>query len=114
MPSLVSYWLPWYADNSDNKTSCIFTFILDKGNVDQHSEITVSHFLCSLASPSPIHSTKSESTVTPSEEKAGYAIIHTEETESKTGSLLKMLHSSHYYWVLIASQTCWEVPQRLK
>uniref|UniRef100_A0A493TX59 DIX domain containing 1 n=1 Tax=Anas platyrhynchos platyrhynchos TaxID=8840 RepID=A0A493TX59_ANAPP len=38
----------------------------------------------SLASPSPIHSTKSESTVTPSEEKAGYAIIHTEETESKT------------------------------
>lgn len=38
----------------------------------------------SLASPSPVHSTKSESTVTPSEEKAGYVIIHTEETESKT------------------------------
>ncbi|KAM8795670.1 dixin isoform 2-T2 [Eudromia elegans] len=36
----------------------------------------------SLTSPSPIHSTKSESTVTQSEEKVEF-IIHTEETEAK-------------------------------
>uniref|UniRef100_A0A8B9BH48 Dixin n=1 Tax=Anser brachyrhynchus TaxID=132585 RepID=A0A8B9BH48_9AVES len=46
--------------------------------------IAVESHSSSLASPSPVHSTKSESTVTPSEEKAGYVIIHTEETESKT------------------------------
>ncbi|XP_040390491.1 dixin isoform X1 [Cygnus olor] len=45
--------------------------------------ITLESHSSSLASPSPVHSTKSESTVTPSE-KAGYVIIHTEETESKT------------------------------
>ncbi|XP_040546296.1 dixin isoform X3 [Gallus gallus] len=38
----------------------------------------------SLTSPSPVHSTKSESTVTQSEEKAGFVIIHTEEAETKT------------------------------
>ncbi|KFP50280.1 Dixin, partial [Cathartes aura] len=38
----------------------------------------------SLTSPSPIHSTKSESTVAPSEEKERLVIIHTEETETKT------------------------------
>ncbi|XP_064380294.1 dixin isoform X2 [Dromaius novaehollandiae] len=37
----------------------------------------------SLTSASPIHSTKSESTVTPSEEKVEFVIIHTEETETK-------------------------------
>uniref|UniRef100_A0A8V1A8F5 DIX domain containing 1 n=1 Tax=Gallus gallus TaxID=9031 RepID=A0A8V1A8F5_CHICK len=37
-----------------------------------------------LTSPSPVHSTKSESTVTQSEEKAGFVIIHTEEAETKT------------------------------
>uniref|UniRef100_A0A8B9NWC8 Dixin n=1 Tax=Apteryx owenii TaxID=8824 RepID=A0A8B9NWC8_APTOW len=37
----------------------------------------------SLTSPSPIHSTKSESTVTQSEEKVEFVIIHTEETETK-------------------------------
>ncbi|OXB70716.1 UNVERIFIED_CONTAM: hypothetical protein H355_005317, partial [Colinus virginianus] len=39
---------------------------------------------CSLTSPSPVHCTKSESTGTQSEQKAGFVIIHTEETETKT------------------------------
>ncbi|EMP35139.1 Dixin [Chelonia mydas] len=38
----------------------------------------------SLTSPSPIHSTKSESIATQSEEKAGFVIIRAEETETKT------------------------------
>ncbi|KAM6238220.1 dixin isoform 2-T3 [Porphyrio hochstetteri] len=38
----------------------------------------------SLASPSPVHSLKSESTVAPSEEKERLVIIPTEETETKT------------------------------
>ncbi|XP_006111277.1 dixin isoform X1 [Pelodiscus sinensis] len=38
----------------------------------------------SLTSPSPIHSTKSESIGTQSEEKAGFVIIRAEETETKT------------------------------
>ncbi|XP_065594424.1 dixin isoform X2 [Cyrtonyx montezumae] len=37
-----------------------------------------------LTSPSPVHCTKSESTGTQSEQKAGFVIIHTEETETKT------------------------------
>ncbi|XP_065426438.1 dixin isoform X6 [Chrysemys picta bellii] len=38
----------------------------------------------SLTSPSPIHSTKSESIATQSEEKADFVIIRAEETETKT------------------------------
>ncbi|XP_009864522.1 PREDICTED: dixin-like, partial [Apaloderma vittatum] len=38
----------------------------------------------SLASPSPIHSVKSESTVAPSEEKERLVVIRTEEAETKT------------------------------
>ncbi|OXB59031.1 hypothetical protein ASZ78_007659 [Callipepla squamata] len=38
----------------------------------------------SLTSPSPVHCTTSESTGTQSEQKAGFVIIHTEETETKT------------------------------
>ncbi|XP_019345652.2 dixin isoform X3 [Alligator mississippiensis] len=38
----------------------------------------------SLTSPSPLHSSKSESIATQSEEKAGFVIIQAEETETKT------------------------------
>uniref|UniRef100_A0A8C8SFC5 Dixin n=1 Tax=Pelusios castaneus TaxID=367368 RepID=A0A8C8SFC5_9SAUR len=38
----------------------------------------------SLTSPSPIHSTKSESIATQSEERAGFVIIQAEETETRT------------------------------
>lgn len=53
-------------------------------------------YLCSLTSPSPVHSAKSESTVAPSEEKERLVIIHTEETETKTGTLQIMLYSSRF------------------
>ncbi|XP_019366119.1 PREDICTED: dixin isoform X3 [Gavialis gangeticus] len=38
----------------------------------------------SLTSPSPLHSSKSESVATQAEEKAGFVIIQAEETETKT------------------------------
>ncbi|XP_008490638.1 dixin isoform X2 [Calypte anna] len=46
--------------------------------------IPVESHSSSLASPSPIHSAKSESTVAPSEEKDQLVIIHPEEAETKT------------------------------
>ncbi|XP_066495563.1 dixin-like isoform X1 [Tiliqua scincoides] len=39
----------------------------------------------SLTSPSPINSAKSECSATPSEEKAGFDIVHEEEAETRTG-----------------------------
>nr|XP_013812106.1 PREDICTED: dixin isoform X4 [Apteryx mantelli mantelli] len=55
----------------------------------------------SLTSPSPIHSTKSESTVTQSEEKVEFVIIHTEETETKRE---KNLRSWATWGMIIANQ----------
>ncbi|XP_026719348.1 dixin isoform X2 [Athene cunicularia] len=49
-----------------------------------------------LTSPSPIHSAKSESTVAPSEEKERLVIIHTEETETKTGMQPRKETESHF------------------